>query len=101
MPLKRLWHPTGQKTYLEVQVIFVIKKLDVETQKPDSEGRNFFVSFVSKNVGDIHQNVHEIVQAGFNNSLITLKNETSPCVRDELGRNKRREVTPAAPLCPS
>jgi len=30
-----------------------------------------------------------------------LKNETSPCVRDELGRNKERAVTPAAPLCPS
>lgn len=30
---------------------------------------------------------------------IMLKNETSPCVSDELGRNKGREETPAAPLC--
>lgn len=33
--------------------------------------------------------------------VIMLKNETSPCVRDELGRNKEREEAPAAPLCPS
>lgn len=33
--------------------------------------------------------------------VIILKNEPSPFVRDELGRNKGREVTPAAPLCPS
>lgn len=33
--------------------------------------------------------------------IMLKKNETSPCVRDELGRNKEREVTPAAPLCPS
>lgn len=54
--------------YLEMQVIFVINKLEVETQKPDSEALIFFVSFVSKNMGDIHHSAHEIVQAGFNNS---------------------------------
>lgn len=34
-------------------------------------------------------------------TVVMLKNETSACVRDELGRNKDRQVTPAAPLCPS
>lgn len=43
--LKRLWHPTGQKAYLVMQVIFVINKLDVETQKPDSEAWILF-SFI-------------------------------------------------------
>lgn len=51
-----------------MQVFFVINKLEVETQKPDSEALIFFVSFVSKNMGDIHHSAHEIVQAGFNNS---------------------------------
>lgn len=74
----------------------------LETQKTNSEALTYFlVSFISINMGDIHHSAHEILQADFNNSHYVKKNETSPCVRDELGRNKEREVTPAAPLCPS
>lgn len=29
---------------------------------------NYLVSFIFKNMGDIHHSAHEIVQAGFNNS---------------------------------
>lgn len=84
-----------------MQVIIIINKLDGGGTKAKFRDMNIFlVSFISKNMGDIHPSAHEILQADLI-TVIMLKNETSPCVRDELGRNKEREVTPAAPLCPS
>lgn len=84
-----------------MRVIIIINKLDGGGTKAKFRDMNIFlVSFISKNMGDIHPSAHEILQADLI-TVIMLKNETSPCVRDELGRNKEREVTPAAPLCPS
>lgn len=55
--------------YLEMQVIIIINKVDVLDKNAKLRCTNIFiVSFISKNMGDIHHSAHKILQADFNNS---------------------------------